>query len=65
MFVKLTQGERNIKLKERYCIKESLVWSCSVTAYSCKSESVKQLLEATPKGDQWSKQLYWLGKHMH
>ncbi len=36
-------------LKPFYCIKECLVWSCSVSINSCKSESVKLLPEATLK----------------
>jgi len=32
-----------------YCINECLGWSCSVSANSCKSESVKLSLEAIPK----------------
>ncbi len=32
-----------------YCINECLVWSCSVSVNSCKSESVKLLPEAMLK----------------
>ena len=32
-----------------YCINECLVWSCSVSVNSCKSESVKLLPETTLK----------------
>ncbi len=32
-----------------YCINECLVWSCSVSVNSCKSESVKLVPEATLK----------------
>ncbi len=33
----------------QYCINECLVWSCSVSVNSCKSESVKLLPKATLK----------------
>ncbi len=46
---RMVEEKHNHTRKPYYCINQCLVWSCSVSINSCKSESVKLSPEATLK----------------